>query len=278
MSEGDGFAIVTPVGEGVREIKLCLKVSEPTELSYRIYLGSNVESYDPAQLVYEGSVKLDTTADEGRVFTLPLGGKLDGRYIFVDIDRNDAVSFGYTREITPVTVSLVKHKNTRETTWDAYRLCVKDSVYRKGAFSYCFSVGDIYSAKMLSNGHTRPYGKTNMWVSAGECEGEYIDISLGSKHKLSRLVLTFDSGLSREYRNSRSHDFSVMPELITGYGVYAYTADGEKLVYSTDDNYQRVNRIDLGGVECSRLRIRFASTGGIKRACVYNLSLYGEDN
>ncbi len=275
MTDGEGFAIVTPVEEGVRELSLCVRTTEPARLRYKVYLGSNTESYDPGKLVFENSIEIPMT--EGAVVTLPLEGDIDGRYIFVDIERNDAVSIGYTREIIPLTVSLIKRRNERETTWDAYRLCVKEYVYRQPKLSFCFSAGQIHSASMLTNGFTRPFGRTNAWVSDGECDGEYIDIALDGAHKLTQLVLTFDSGLNREYRNSRSHDFSVMPELIVGYEVFAGTAEGEKCVFSNDDNYQRVNRIDLGGVEADRVRVCFRSTGGIKRACVYNISLYGEE-
>ena len=277
MSEGDGFAVSTPVGEGVKEVSLLVRSEHETKLSYRIYFSSNMESYDPAVLAFENYVDVPATGGEGMVVHLPIGAEADGRYIFLDIDKNDSLAIGYKREITPLTVSMIKCKNKRETTWDAYRLCVKDCVYRQPALSFCFSVGEIHSASQLANGFTRPYGRTNMWVSDGACEGEYIDLKLDRTHKLSELVLTFDSGLNREYRNSRSYDFSVMPELITGYGVYAYTSEGEQLVYSTDDNYQRVNRIDLAGIECDRLRVLFKSTGGIKRACVYNVSLFGEE-
>ncbi len=275
MTDGEGFAIVTPVADCCSEMQLLVHASKDTSLTYRVYLPSNTESYDPHTLIYEGSVDLSmASGEEGSVVSLPLGGGGKDSYVFVDIDKNESVSIGYKREITPLTVSLVKHKNERETTWDAYKLCVKDYIYRQPQLSFCFSTGYIHSAQFLNNGYTRPYGRTNMWVSDGTCEGEYIDITLPHRQKLGRMVITFDSGLNREYRNSRSYDFSVMPELITDYEVLAQTECGMKTIVSVSDNYQRVNKPDLCGIETDKLRILLKKTGGIRHACVYNISLY----
>ncbi len=274
MSDGEGFAIVTPAADGTKDIKLALTAECDTDISYRIYATSNYESYDPHTLIFENSVSVKATGDTGTVVTLPIGADVDGRYIFIDIDKNEALSIGYTREITPLTMSLVKRKNERETTWDAYKRCVKEYIYRQPALSFCFSAGYIHSAEYLSNGHTRPYGRTNMWVSDTDARGSYIDIELKREEALGTMVLTFDSGLNREYRNSRTYDFDVMPELITGYTVYAEIGGKLAPVYSTDGNYQRVNRVDLSGVRTSKLRVAFDSTGGVRRACVYNISLY----
>lgn len=268
------MALVLPVGKGLPALSLFAAATEDTELSYRVYLPSNHESYNPETLLTAGSVRVSASAAAEKV-NLPLCLDVQDRYVFIQLEPNDKLSLAFSREMQPMILTLVRRKNEHETTWDVEKRCVKDYMYRQPSYSLCFEAegADCYAKENLTNGFMRPYDGANLWVANG-VDGEFIELALDKAQPLDKLVLTFDSGFNRVYKNARSYDFDAMPEVVRDFDVYL-SADGkERLVQSVRDNYQRICSLPLYGETADRVKIVFRATNGANAVRVFGVSLY----
>lgn len=268
------MALVLPVGKGLPSLSLFAAATEDTALSYKVYLPSNHESYNPETLLTSGSVRIPASATPEKV-TLPLCLDVQDRYVFIQLEPNDKLSLAFSREMQPMILTLVRRKNEHETTWDVEKRCVKDYMYRQPSYSLCFEAdgADCYAKENLTNGFMRPYDGANLWVANG-VDGEFIELALDKAQPLDKLVLTFDSGFNRVYKNARSYDFDAMPEVVRDFDVYLAANGKERLVQSVRDNYQRICSLPMGGKTADRVKIVFRATNGVNAVRVFGVSLY----
>ena len=268
------MALVLPVGKGLPSLSLFAAATEGTALSYKVYLPSNHESYNPETLLTSGSVRVPASATPEKV-TLPLCLDVQDRYVFIQLEPNDKLSLAFSREMQPMILTLVRRKNEHETTWDVEKRCVKDYMYRQPSYSLCFEAegADCYAKENLTNGFMRPYDGANLWVANG-VDGEFIELALDKAQPLDKLVLTFDSGFNRVYKNARSYDFDTMPEVVRDFDVYLAANGKERLVQSVRDNYQRICSLPMGGKTADRVKIVFRATNGVNAVRVFGVSLY----
>lgn len=299
----ENAALVLPVRTGMDRMQIICRAKRACALSLCVYLPSNGESYDPHTLLCEKKVAVE--AGE-RVVSIPLPelSALGDRYIFLEFEANPDLALGCRRPKLTVpalheqcgkapwqkqeqygpydmlgVVSLVRRRNTRDTTWDAQKRCRKEYFYRMLPQTFCFSFGNVsmYGAENVINGYKRPFGGVNLWASAERVEGEWLELSFSSPQPVKELVITFDSGLNRRYVNTRAHDFDVMPELVKDYDVALYRDGSWKRVAAIRGNYQRVNRIEIAESGfADALRICFHAANGVGCVRVYEVSAYAE--
>ncbi len=283
ITEADGevkldfpMALVMPTGNGLNSISLFCRASEDTELKINVYLPSNHESYNPETLIYQASACVSRSDSAQRVI-LPLCLGVEDRYVFIQIEQNSNLFLAFSRKLQPMVLTLIRRENERVTTWDVTERCVKKYIYRQPAYSLCFEAAgvELYGKDNLTNGYFRPYDGTNLWVADG-VENEFICIDLKSPQCLEKLVITFDSGFNREYKNALPHDYNVMPETVRNFDVYLLNNGAEEHVCEVKDNYKRVRTLPLYGKEADSVKIVFRATNGTKNVRVFGVSLYGE--
>ncbi len=272
----DNMALVLPAGENLTSLELLACADKDTTLTYRLYLPSNHESYNPETLLYENRISVAKTEGEGAWITLPFKVDVKNRYVFIEFEANGEMSLAYSRQMQPMVLTLIRRKNERETTWDVVRRCVKAYMYRQPAYSLCYACPDanLYAPAQMANGFKRPYDNTNLWVSDDRVDGEFIEIRLDSPRALSQLVLTFDSGLNRVYGNSHTYDYNAMPEIVRDFDVYVKDKESYRLVSKIRDNYRRVCAVSLDCVVSDQVKILFHSTNGADNIRVFEVSLY----
>lgn len=270
------MALVLPAGKRLSSLEMLVQAERDTALSYRLYLPANHESYNPETLVYENRILISRTDGEGTWISLPLGGDVQNRYVFIEFEENSELSLAYSRKMQPMVLTLIRRKNERETTWDVERRCVKEYMYRQTAFSLCFACpgAELYAPEQMTNGFKRPYDNTNLWVSDDRVDGEFIEITLDAPRALSSLVLTFDSCLNRVYGNSHSYDYNAMPEIVRDFDVLVKDGKAYRLLSEVRGNYRRVCTVLLNQSVSDRVKILFHATNGAENIRVFEVSLY----
>lgn len=132
-----------------------------------------------------------------------------------------------------------------------------------------------YNAAVLTNGIDRPVGYTgNCWRAVA---GDEIMISFSQKTNVNQVRIVFDSELNREswtdvfikhkrfpqrcHVRKDSNDVYVPKSLVKEYILEGYNGDKWETIYTEDNNYQRLNVIDING-SFNKIRLIAKSTWG----------------
>ena len=132
-----------------------------------------------------------------------------------------------------------------------------------------------YRAENIVNGRIRldfEGEDTNMWASdPREPLPQWIDVVFDRPVALNSVRLTFDTNLG-----PRWHRRAFPRECVRDYDILCYDDDGEEVVVSETDNFQRhrIHRFARRTVE--RLRLRVNATNGAPSARVYEIRAYDE--
>lgn len=135
-----------------------------------------------------------------------------------------------------------------------------------------------FEPQNVINGISRPVGNcSNMWKSEGV--GKSLTLKLKAKHKIGKVMLTFDSDLSKEIMISLSNwhkvrqDYSVPDSIVKDYKV-EFLSDGEVVGTSiVTENHQRNNTVFCNTV-CDAVKITVISTNGSKYSSICEVRIY----
>lgn len=140
------------------------------------------------------------------------------------------------------------------------------------------------SAGNVAQGAARPVGnKTNYWQSK-DLSNAVLTCTLKEQTAVGEIRITFDTNLSTEIQPSMIHnvydrEVKGMPhELVKSYQVRLYR--GENIVFekNIEDNYQRLNVIDVPAIVCDRIEIKVIATHGVPFARIQEVRIYRKDN
>ena len=267
-------AICLPSCRDTLTMRIFAKAAEQTKLSYTVFIAANDFSYAPNIPVASGTLSVPA-CEEGQwlEFTEAVPGN---RYLFVCFERNPAVSIGRTSETLPGVLCLLRKEINNPCVYSAMTRTVKSSMWRRTPYAFTFSCpgNEIYSPDNLTNGYLNPYNGTNLWVSAEDAPGQYVEVGFGKTVTVSRLELTFDADPDRRLRNSVPSDISVIPQLIADFDVAVCTEGNWQIVREVRGNYQRICRVPLSSMKCDRLLVIIRGTNGVRRAAITALSVY----
>ena len=141
---------------------------------------------------------------------------------------------------------------------------------------------DAGLASNVINGISRSEGTEKNYWESGDLKdgGESIQLDLKRPETIHQLRLTFDTNLSGEIMPSltrivRDRQVKGLPhELVRNYKVTLYR-DGRKVWNcGVCDNGQRLNVLEVPGVEADRLEITVTATYGLERARIYEVRIY----
>jgi len=132
------------------------------------------------------------------------------------------------------------------------------------------------------NGIARAVGQeTNCWEAEIGESGAEITLNFGDVVELKQIQLTFDPNLTKEImpsmtRNVRERQVKGLPnELVRDYHIRLFKNGQEVFCRTILDNYQRLNRIDLGTeILCDSLTVTVLKAYGIDKARVYEIRAY----
>jgi hypothetical protein len=146
------------------------------------------------------------------------------------------------------------------------------------------------SAKLVADGVDRDYpankstgapAEIHQWRAPLENGHAWLQLAWKQPQRISEVVLKFDSGFPRELTltASDSHTRGTIrapqPETVRDYSVSIKTASGEwKKVAETTGNHQRLNRIPVGAVTTSAVKIEVTKTNGIEEARIFEVRCY----
>lgn len=140
-----------------------------------------------------------------------------------------------------------------------------------------------YEAEQVLSGisRTEEDGDTNLWRSAGEeAAGQWLELSWEAPRTLRQLRLTLDPDLSEERCISVSKAFldkepiGVAPTLLKDYTVTASLGGREVWSTRVTGNYQRLNVLEIPGVEADSLRVLVEATNGAADAHIFEVRVY----
>jgi hypothetical protein len=137
--------------------------------------------------------------------------------------------------------------------------------------------------ELVRNGYDRQIGSDrNSWDGK---VGDWIVFDFGRSISLNALRFVFDSNLSRtthhmvSYYTMAQQDFYVPKELIRSFTIEAYIEECSgwiwKEIFHTLENHQRLVRISLDNISCSKIKITFLSTWGSPDARIFAIDCYG---
>lgn len=139
------------------------------------------------------------------------------------------------------------------------------------------------SPQNVINGITRNAGEAvNMWCSDGIApDGETLTLQLETAKRVKQIRITFDPDLSKEHCISLARDTidripkGVPAELVKDYTVCLYHAGEQVYKKSVQNNYQRLNILDLPeSVTADRAVLQVLTTNGCPDARVFEIRIY----
>lgn len=141
---------------------------------------------------------------------------------------------------------------------------------------------DAGLASNVINGISRSEGTEKNYWESGELKdgGESIQLDLKCPETIHQLRLAFDTNLSGEIMPSltrivRDRQVKGLPhELVRDYKVTLYRDGREAWNCGVCDNGQRLNVLEVPGVEADRLEITVTATYGLERARIYEVRIY----
>ncbi len=142
-----------------------------------------------------------------------------------------------------------------------------------------FSKDCICPASNVLNGVARNVGNQENWWRSGSLPAT-ITIELAAPTTLKEVQVTFDTNLSRPIKQTMSsiriaqQSLGLPPELVKTFDLKLY--QGDKMVYGTqiNDNYLRMVRVNIPGIECTRIVITVLKTYGLNEARIFEIRAY----
>lgn len=151
---------------------------------------------------------------------------------------------------------------------------------RRAAFNLCFRCqggGDVYSADMVINGYTRPYGLPNAWVSARMRPGrsEWLELSFREEREITEIRLYFGADLDSSLNNLRPTGPRVFPDTVKDYRLWARIGGQWRHLVEIEGNYQRLRIHRLrNSVVADAVKLEIMATNGSPWAQVYGVRVY----
>lgn len=104
--------------------------------------------------------------------------------------------------------------------------------------------------------------------------GDCLTYTFDKAVHISKIRIVFDSDLNREYDNMpcnfplKQEGYTTPDTLVKGYEILAVTEDGEKVVLSEKNNYQRLNVLNTD-ITAATVSLKITETWGCERANIF---------
>ncbi len=259
--------------EGIRNISLFLANASdsPQQVQAKLVQVDHIWDYRRSPSEPVAQTRLEVPAGKAGWIDWPVkiseGPELPaGRWLRVDLEKNDDISWPASKAIIPGHMSF-------------YQIG-RDKMRRFGnGVTLSFRVDppqSVYGPENVLSGVTRPCRAVNLWRSDPlEPLGQWVELSWPQEQTIARVELTFPGHLLREYH--AYGPFYVDAQVATHYSLEAADQGTWREILDVTGNYQRrrVHRLQ-SPVKTDRLRVWVHATGGDPSAAVYEIRCYGQ--
>lgn len=268
------YALALAVDTGyVNSVKIKLKSDVKTVLNYKILTGTHPETYLPERI--EKKCELILEEDTDGWVEIPIEAQAgEDKKLYLVLEENNAIELAVSKERTMGAVTLRLHtKDSHDgRNHDSMPLDYENTGYTHSDHFYdrnrniCFCdvvpKQNVYQAKNVFNGYSRPYGVPNIWIADGSCMES---ITIYPNRDISKLSVILNSGLDEDA-------FLRMPKTMAKkLKITAKHSEGEKSIL-IDDNYKRLLDLELDLKAVTELKITIMETYG-DNASVYAVKI-----
>lgn len=132
-----------------------------------------------------------------------------------------------------------------------------------------------YKAGNVVNGHSRPYGGPNSWMSHPmEGSPEWIQLTWDEPKRLETVQLTFNSSLNWNFLNLGKTESPTVPQIVRDYRILVHRDGRWQCIADIEGNYQRVRRHTFKPFLTDALRVEILATNGAPCAEIFEIRVY----
>jgi len=289
------FAIIIPVKERVKSIKILLKNYRKTIIKYSIFVSKKEANWSPDKKIIERELTLEPS-DVLRWIEVPITKEVETNKLFIELNFDQEISVAFSKEKLPGVICLEKSICKSKTIFDARTLKKKKFLWKMLINSICFKINpeqDVYRPENIKNGFRRPYKLPNLWISHSNNNEEFLEINFKKVARISKINLYFDADYnvdftplpmtvpgyaSKAFKDENAEkelfskpskldigNYNAVPTIIKDYLILAMINNHWEKIAEKKENYQSMNKIKLSKeVETDKIKIIFKSTNGVK--------------
>ncbi len=237
-------------------------------LKLKIMSGTRKENYIPEYILHEQEMTIPAGYNDW--LELPIAAddlQDDKAYILFEVNPMLRLYANNTLLTGAVTFLAKPQTETTSKYQGIYRLwrLRKDKEYRSIAFRDVKPEQNIYAAKNVLNGYSRPYGTPNVWISQTNDHEEWLMLSYDEPKAVGDIELIFNTMLEEDNMPDN------LPTIVKCYDLEIERADGE-LIYLPDlFNYKRVARHSINCDDVVSITINFKENYGSEYFELYGI-------
>lgn len=132
----------------------------------------------------------------------------------------------------------------------------------------------LYKPEMINNGHIRPHGLPNSWISGlmKQDQPEWVMLNFENEKTISKAEIVFNSDLNpRRIVADIDH---INREMVKRYELIAVTDEGEKILVSEKENYMRFVTHRYEPIKAKAVMLKIHETRGSRFAEVFDFRVY----
>lgn len=270
------LALSLPLRGKVNGIYLYGQAERDTLLRCNIFRADKPENYNPAKKICSIAATVERTAEIAEI-RIPLNLDLLPGHYFIELEQNDDLGMAMSRFSFTGAITAWRKQNSDPThvDWETGRMKRQEWVVTQGCL--CFRVDceeEIFGAKNLCNGFTRPYVGSNIWHSADK-NNQQIVLRWEKPQRISEIKLFFDSNLNRFCRSAETDYTDLFYRMVKDYTVFYKAEDGTtRMLQEVRDNFQRVNELRFETICTDEITISLEDTCGQSFYSVYEVQCF----
>jgi hypothetical protein len=246
-----------PIVNSLQFLKVLVRASEDTVLSFMVYKPKVRESYGPDDLLLEHSIPVPATEDFHWI-ELPIHIQLENYYVWVELKMNPNIDVAISGKPLPSTMMFTSNTNHNSNVVSLVTLEMVEKTWQRSPMCLCFTTvpeQQVFEGQHVVNGYNRPYGKPNMWLSETDPSKQELTLKWDKKHEINHIQITFAVDLTKRL-TLESFD-EVLDLVAQHYSVYAKIESEYRLVADIRDNYEKVNRLEFDTAVTDEIRFVF---------------------
>lgn len=235
------------------KISFTVKAEASTSLEFQLRTSSKVQNHTPDVILENQTIEVAAGVQTINI-TLQQALKED-QYAFLTFLKNDKVSIKCSQTMAAGIVTV--HNKTNKAVSNYGRQDPPENIgvdafefwtpYRRPqGQNFAFTISpaiNSYKAENLNNGYLRPYHTPNAWVAAMDDHQPSVQMTWDEEVSIKEIVLMLDTDFDHALESSLyGHPERILPYCLRDYSLK--TSDGQ-VVYSMQDNFQTINKIQL---------------------------------
>lgn len=243
-----------------------------TSLKVKLYQGSRPENYIPETCVGECETEIDAGFDDWLILNLNARSGEDGK-VYIEFCKNDTLSLYATdKDISGAVTFLKGNRLSTDAHYASEYQYRRIQRFHNSLKNICFKdvapdMSEIYAAKNLTDGMSRPYGLPNMWSAP---LGESLTFTAEEPVCVESMELVFDTELDKDFVIDK------MPaSMIRDYDLTIFSPDGDEKI-EVRDNFKRVQK-HLVGKAVTKAVFTPLRTYGSEFVNLYAVRLFSEE-